>query len=612
MTPTFVPVLPETAPFTPEQRAYLNGFLAGLFSHAAVPNPGGTTPAPAPTSTAVRPLSIYFGTQTGTCETLAKRLAKEAGKHGFAATVHDLGKVTIAHLAAEKSVLVLTSTYGDGEPPDNAKTLWDTLQSDSAPRLNCLHYSVCALGDSSYSAFCGFGKALDRRLEQLGARRIHPRVDCDLEYEVGFSSWLAGALNALRSDSTPPVGSNLSDNPSFGAPTSPTSAVPPAPTGTPTASPTEPYGRNRPYPARLLTNRRLNRPGSDKDVRHFEMALGNSGLAYEAGDALAVHPQNDPALVAELLGVLGIGGEVSGALPDGGSAPLQEALLKHYEIAKIPRALWELLARRSGRAEWQRWLTVEAASELNQFLRGRDVVDLLRLCPEVKLSPSDLLSTLRKLPPRLYSISSSPKAHPGEVHLTVGAVRYESHNRKRLGVCSTFLADRVGPDTTVPVSVHTNKAFRPPAGELPLIMVGPGTGIAPFRAFLEERHATGAKGPNWLFFGDQKSSTDFLYQEELEGYFRGGLLTRLDLAWSRDQAGKVYVQDKMRAQAAELYRWLQDGAGFYVCGDASRMAKDVDAALHQVIETAGGRTPERAAEEVQTLKTQRRYLRDVY
>ena len=248
----------------------------------------------------------------------------------------------------------------------------------------------------------------------------------------------------------------------------------------------------------------------------------------------------------------------------------------------------------------------------SRYLWGRELLDLLLAFPTVKFTPGEFIGLLRKLQPRLYSISSSPKAHPGEVHLTVAAVRYESHGRKRKGVCSTFLSDRVGPDSPVPVFVHSNQAFRPPPGDKPMIMVGPGTGIAPFRAFLEDRQATGAKGQNWLFFGDQKSATDFLYRDELEGYFRDGLLTRLDLAWSREQAGKVYVQDKMRAQAHELYAWLEAGAGFYVCGDASRMAKDVEVALQTVIQQAGGKSQEQALGYVNRLKSEKRYLRDVY
>jgi len=590
-SPNYIPVLPESAPFTPEQRAYLNGFFAGLFSRTAA---GVATPAPA--AKPLAPLTILFGTQTGNAETLAKRIAKEAGKRGFAPTTHDLAKYPVTQLASERSLLVITSTYGDGEPPDNAKAFWEFLAGGGAPKLPDLRFSVCALGDTNYPQFCAFGKALDARLETLGAKRVHARVDCDVDYEAAFSAWLGAALGALVSDAGNAI---------------------PASSGPVVATATEPeavvrYDKKNPFPARLLTNRRLNAPGSGKDVRHFEIALHGSGLSYEVGDALAVVPQNDPALVAELLTALGATGEESVSGKNGDAVSLREALTSHYEITRIPKPLLEAFATRTGDDELKRVTSLTANGELTKFLWGREIIDLLLAHPAVKLAPAEFIGFLKKLQPRLYSISSSPKAHPGEVHLTVGAVRYESLGRARAGVCSTFLADRVTVETPVPVFVHSNKAFRPPAPEAPLIMVGPGTGIAPFRAFLEERRATGAQGKNWLFFGDQKSSTDFLYREELEAFRRDGLLTRLDLAWSRDQAEKVYVQQRMLEHAAELFAWLEAGAGFYVCGDASRMAKDVDAALHQVIEKAGGKTPEQAGDYVKSLKAAKRYQRDVY
>ena len=596
MNPSYVPVLPESAPFTPEQRAYLNGFLAGLFSHAPIGVPSAPTK---PVSVGLQSLSILFGSQTGNCESLAKRLAKEGSKQGFATTIHDLGKYSVVQLAGEQNVLILVSTYGDGAPPDNAKAFWDALQAPGVPQMGAVRFSVCAMGDTNYPKFCAFGKEVDRRLEQLGAQRIHPRTDCDVEYEVPFSTWMAGALRAFAAKTD----ANAPPTPA------PDAASLPA---HPDPAIQEAYSKKRPFPARLVTNRRLNGAGSEKDVRHFEIALGTSGLTYEVGDALGVLPQNDPVLVAEILAVLGASGTESVTIKDGLTGTLRGVLTQNLEITKAPKALLGTLAQKSGDAELIRLLTLEASADLTQFLYGRELIDFLSSYPAVKFAPQEFVDFLRKLQPRLYSISSSPKAHPGEVHLTVASVRYESHGRKRNGVCSTFLADRVGTETQVPIFVHANKAFRPPPGDRPLIMVGPGTGIAPFRAFLEERQATGAKGRNWLFFGDQKSSTDFLYQNELEVYFRDGLLTRLDVAWSRDQARKVYVQDKMRLHAGELYRWLEDGAGFYVCGDASRMAKDVDVALQELIQSAGAKTPEQAIDYVKQLKANQRYLRDVY
>lgn len=592
--PTYVPVLPESAPFTPEQRAYLNGYLAGLFSFAPV---GSSTPGPAPAPAAsLRPLTVVFGSQTGTAEKLARRIAKEAGQRGFAATVHDLANYPLTTLPAEQNLLVITSTYGDGEPPDNALAFANAIKSESASKLGRVRFAVCGLGDTNYAKFCGFAREVDERLAQLGAVRALPRAECDVEYEATFSAWLGRALGAFGDASSGAVSTGME-------------------TGTGAEKKSEPaagYSRQNPFPARLLTNRLLNGAGSEKDVRHFEFSLAGSGLNYEVGDALGVMPRNDPALVAEVLARLRASGDESVAGPGGLSMSLHEALTSAFEITRIPAALLAWMARRTGDSLLQRVAAPDANGELTQFLRGREIVDLLNAYPDVELTPAEFVSLLRKLQPRLYSISSSPKAHPGEVHLTVGAVRYESLGRRRQGVCSTFLADRVDAATPVGVFVHTNSAFRPPAADAPLIMVGPGTGIAPFRAFLEERRATGAQGRNWLFFGDQRSSTDFLYRDEISAYRTDGLLTRLDLAWSRDQAGKVYVQDRMKAESAELWQWLEAGAAFHVCGDASRMAKDVEAALLEIVQTAGQRTPDQAREYLQAMKSSRRYQRDVY
>lgn len=599
-----VPVIPESAPFTAEQRAYLNGFLAGLFSHAPVPT---TTTNGTPPQKALEPLAILFGSQTGNAEKLAKQVAKEAGKHGFTPTIHDMAKYETAQLASERHVLVVTSTYGDGEPPDNAKAFWEFLKSDAAPKLAGTRFSVCALGDSNYPKFCQFGKDVDARLEKLGGTRVQPRQDCDVEFEEAFARWLPAAVSALAQQNGGNQHSMISNQ-------SPAGPAPKAAQADPqnAGSPNTEHSKKNPFPARLLVNRRLNGEGSAKDVRHFEISLAGSGLNYEVGDALGVFPTNDPMRVDEVLRALDCDGEEAVTGKDGQPASLRLALLSHYDISRIPQPFLAAVAARSDDAGLKRLVSPEANGDLARFLYGREVIDLLLAHPGVKFTAVEFTGLLRKLQPRLYSISSSPKAHPGQAHLTVGAVRYESHGRKRGGVCSTFLADRAGPDTPVPVFVHTNKAFRPPAPDKPLIMVGPGTGIAPFRAFLEERRATGATGRNWLFFGDQHGSTDFLYREEIEAFHKDGLLARLDLAWSRDQAEKIYVQHRMLEHAAELWRWLEEGAGFYVCGDAGHMAKDVDAALHKAVETAGGKSTEQAAEYVRRLKAEKRYCRDVY
>ena len=622
----FVPVLPDSAPFTAEQRAYLNGFFAGLYSRGPV-RVGQPASASVP---ALTPLTILFGSQTGTAEGLARRLTRESGKHGFAATLHDLAKYPATQLASARQLLVVTSTYGDGEPPDNAKAFWEFLSGDSAPNLAEVRFSVCALGDTNYPKFCGFGKAVDERLEQLGAQRVSPRTDCDLDYEEPFARWMTGALGAMSGGREATVRSRRREEAENVEPRSIRLLTSAATTsgqncGLVTPEPVEPlrsadepraipaYSRSNPFPAPLLTNRRLNAPGSAKETRHFEFSLQGSGLTYEAGDALGVFPTNCPAMVGEIIQALGCRPTDPVPGTDGRTVSLHEALLSQYDITKIPSPFLKAMGARTGEVELLKLTSPDVNGELATFLWGREIIDLLLAFPAVRWAPEEFVKLLKKLQPRLYSISSSPKAHPGQVHLTTAIVRYQSLGRARQGVCSTFLAERVAPGGSVPVFVHSNHVFRPPAdSDAPMIMVGPGTGIAPFRAFLEERLATGAKGRNWLFFGEQHEARDFLYRDELETLRRDGPLTRLDTAFSRDQADKVYVQTRMLERARELFAWLEEGAHFYVCGNAKRMAKDVDAALHKVILRGGGKTEEQAAEYVARLKSERRYQRDVY
>jgi sulfite reductase (NADPH) flavoprotein alpha-component len=544
--------LPETAPFSLEQRSWLNGYLAGLLSadKLVVPNFGGATEAPA------IPLLLLFGSQTGTAEALAGRLAKEAKKHGFAARPMSMEDHAKINFGEEKRIAVITSTYGDGEMPDNAQAFWDMLKSDTAPRLEHCEFSVLALGDSNYAQFCQAGKNFDARLEELGAKRVQARVDCEVDYEDNAKFWFEGLMVGLSSTPSEKVG---------------------AATPTPDAAVEEKvtpvgFSKKNPFPARLKTNRKLNGEGSAKDTRHFEIVLEGSGLTYEVGDALGVVPSNCGEFVQEILDAAGLDGEQAVMTPSGVEKPLRLALTTDFDLKPFITEL-----------------------------------------PAQGISATDLAGKLKKMQPRLYSISSSPKAHPGEVHLTVGVVRFDVGGKRRKGACSTFLAERVHADTPVHVFVHASPSFKIPKDlTAPMIMVGPGTGIAPFRAFLEERRAIGATGQNWLLFGDQKSSTDFLYREELEGWQKDGFLTRFDTAFSRDQAEKVYVQTRMIERADELWAWLEAGGYFYVCGEAARMAKDVDAALHKVCEIAGKLDSEGAIAYVKNLKTQKRYCRDVY
>lgn len=592
-----IPTLPENAPFTPEQRAWLNGYLAGLLAS------GATASAGAPVETKPKqPLLIGFGSQTGTAEGLAKKLGKEAEKRGFLPRISELNKISPADLTKEGLFVIITSTWGDGDAPDNAVNFWTSLSADTAPKLETLSFAVLALGDKNYSEFCGAGKKFDERLVALGAKRLVTMGECDVDYEAVAKAWTDGIWPVLES-----TAATL-------APAAAPSAPAPVTEETAPVKETAKWSRNNPFPAVLKTNRRLNKEGSAKDTRHFEIVLDGSGLSYEVGDALGVMPKNDPVLIEELLAALGCNGDEQVKDAHGKDSTLHEALLSTYVITQPPPAFIKAAAEKANNAELLALLAADKKKELDAWLWGKDFVDVLRACAGAKFTAAEFTGFLRKLQPRLYSISSSPKAHPGEVHLTIGAVRYEGAGRAKKGVASCWLADRVElSETPVPVFVQVSHGFRLPSDlEKPVIMVGPGTGIAPFRAFLEERKATGATGKNWLFFGDQCKATDFLYDEELTAMQAEGFLTRLDLAFSRDQKEKIYVQTRMLENAAELWRWLEEGAHFYVCGDAKRMAKDVDAALQEVVEKAGGRTKEQAAEYVAKLKTDKRYQRDVY
>ena len=581
-----IPFIPENAPFSSEQRTWLNGFLAGLFSSSQTGVPAS---APANEPAPATPLLILFGSQTGTAEGLARKAAQKARSKGFVPAVRSADE--FEPLPSASHLLLITSTYGDGEPPDNAAGFWKFLSSAEAPRLEQLRYSVLALGDRNYPAFCKFGGDCDARLEALGALRAHPRTDCDVDGGAAAMAWMDAALQALQPAAMPS-----------------SEATPPGEACSPGAE--KAHSRTRPFPARLLTNRLLNAEESDREVRHFELQLEGSGLAYEVGDALGVFPSNCHELVADVLGFLACDGEEPA--PGDPATPLRLALLRNFDLVKPSQELLALIAQQSQSSLLPDLLRPEQAQRLREFLHGRDLRDLLSLSPS-GWTADTLVPLLKKLQPRLYSISSSPHAHPGEVHLTVAAVRYEAHGLGRKGVCSTFLADRAGADVPVPVFVQISHGFRlPPDPGTPIIMVGPGTGVAPFRAFLEERQALGAPGRNWLFFGAQHQNTDFLYREELDAWKSSGHLTRLSLAFSRDQAEKIYVQQRMREEGAELWKWLQEGAHFYVCGDASRMAKDVEAALQQIMETHGALSEEAASAYLRELRAQKRYQRDVY
>lgn len=583
-----IPYIPEDAPFNGDQKYWLAGFLAGLHSRLLVLEDK-QQPAAGTSAAATTQLHILYGSQTGNAEALAQTAAKSARAKGLVPVVQALGDVDLDVFATMRHVLIVTSTYGEGEMPDNAQLFWDAISASTAPRLEQMHFAVLAIGDTGYDGFCQAGKFIDMRLEQLGAKRVVDRIDCDIDFEEPSSEWLNSSMPQFAA-SAGSSGTVLESAPE--APVIPGS------------------NKSNPYAAALITNKRLSGEQSAKDIRHFEFDLSDSGLKYEAGDALGVIPVNEPSLVSLLLTQLNADYETP--VP-GFDRSLGDLLTYQFEISEPSRKLIEWVGQNTTNQELRHVLQHDDKDALGVWLWGKDTLDLLQLELTRTLAVPEFVALLRPLQHRAYSISSSSKAHPDQVHLTVASVRYHSGGRNRGGVCSTYLAERVRRGEKPAIFISPNKSFRVPANNsAPLIMVGPGTGIAPFRAFLQERQANGAQGKNWLFFGDQHQEHDFIYQDELLAWRDNGLLTRLDLAFSRDQEKKIYVQSRMLEQGAELYAWLQEGAYFYVCGDASRMAKDVDNALYEVVRQFGGLSTERAADYVDQLKKEKRYLRDVY
>ncbi|KVW38266.1 reductase [Burkholderia ubonensis] len=597
-----VPVLPASAPLAAPTRRWLDGMLAGLFSRAlpaqgepaaALAGARADSDAAAPGGVRIvrtRPkVVLLWASQTGNIESLTEDYATQLMNAGFEIRTTCMSDYPLASLAKAQYVLLMTSTFGDGDPPDNGSEFWDALRSEGAARLDGVHFAVLAFGDRNYDQFCGHGRRLDARLAELGAQRLSPRVDCDVEFQADADRWLERVVARIKEEDAV-----LHAVPAEGM----------IPSG---ALPTKAH----PAPSRLVANLRLNHAGAAKDTRYVSLSTEGASLEYEAGDALGVWPTNCPALVEELLELTALKADTPVTVGGVGELRLGDALARHFDITRPHPDTLGFIAARSANGTLNALLADERKADLKHWLWGQQLADVLHEYP-VELSGAELVGMLKRMQPRLYSIASSPKAHRDEIHLTVSAVRFHNGRRARKGVASTFLADRAE-DGRVPVFVQKSAHFRPPAsGDAPIVMVGPGTGIAPFRGFLHERQARGARGRNWLFFGEQHAQTDFYYRDELIAMRDSGFLTRLDLAFSRDQAEKVYVQDRMREHGAELFAWLEEGAHFYVCGDAARMAKDVDAALKAVVAAHGGMPDDKAGEYVARLAKERRYVRDVY
>lgn len=582
-------MIPPHAPFTPEQSASLSALLSGLTPEQNTWLSGFLAGRSPQQASAPANLTVVYGTESGNSEALADRTVKTAKKKGIKASMLNLADLNPADLAKHDNLAVIISTWGDGEPPEAAEGFFEAFTKEELD-LKGKRFTVCALGDTSYEKFCEMGKIFDERLEKFGAERITAREDCDVDFDDSYAAW-ADRLFAELGSSSVVVGDF----------------------GSVAAAPSVEYSKKNPFPSEVLDHVMLNGERSQKETIHVELSLEGSGLDYEAGDALAVVPHNCKEVAADLLKATGFSGSEEVELKGGDQTTVAEAFASQLDITALSRAIVKKYEALSPNADLAKLLGDDSKEEFKEWIWGRQIIDLVETYPIKDLTAQQFVSILRKLPPRLYSIASSPKAHPGEVHLTVAAVRYDGHGKTRKGVASTFLADEAKTGEKVSVYVHKNKNFRLPENdEAPIIMVGPGTGIAPFRAFVEERAERGAKGESWLLFGDQKYSYDFLYQLEWQDHLKEGNLTKLDVAFSRDQPEKYYVQDVMRENASELYAWLEKGASFYVCGDAERMAKDVHQALIDLIAKEGGKSVEEATEYVDQLKKDKRYQRDVY
>ncbi len=582
---------------TIEQQVWLSGYLTANLQSVTTKQ---ETPSEVAqfvlnkesTSNSERHITVLYGSETGNAQGLAEKLADRLVELNFNVKLSAMGDYKTKDLKKVEDLFIISSTHGEGNPPDNAISFHEFLHGRKAPQLEGVRYSVLSLGDASYEFFCQTGKDFDARLEDLGASRLVDRQDCDLDFDDTAESWMDHIIEQLSDAS-------LSEEK-----VTTTNTVP--------LTNDKRYSKTQPYEAEILENINLNGRGSNKEVRHIELQLEDYGEDYEPGDCLVVIPENDEKLVETLLNQLDWDAQTEVPINDKGDVlTVKEALQHHFEITKLTKPLLQKAAELFGNKTLAE--NVIDQDWIKSYVYGRDLIDLIQDFRPEKLEPEVLYQFLRKLPPREYSIASSYEANPDEVHITVGAVRYQAHQRERQGVCSIQLAERMEPGTSISVYLKKNPNFKFPFDKAtPVIMIGPGTGVAPFRSYLQAREELDLSGQTWLFFGEQHFTTDFLYQTEWQDWLKEGVLSKLDLAFSRDTEEKIYVQHKIEEQSKTFYEWLKNGAALYVCGDEQNMAKDVHKAIHQVLVKEGNMSDEEAETYLTQMKQDKRYQRDVY
>lgn len=581
-----VKLLNELLPqLTGEQRIWLNGFLSAPL---ATINPVVEEVTPI-VKTITKTVTILYGSQTGNSQGLAEKYASALKDNDVDVTISSLATFKPNNLKKVTNLLLIVSTHGEGDPPDQAIQFYEFLHSKRAPRLEHLHYSVLALGDRSYEFFCKTGKDFDEQFAKLGASHIVPRTDCDVDYDDTAAQWFSAVQQELLQQKDITVTSTSQNQ---------------------TAQRDTTYSRKNPFYAEVLENINLNGRGSNKETRHIELSIEGASFHFEPGDSIGIQPENDEKLVNALITALQFDPQTEVNVFEE-TLTLKDALQKKLEITVLSKPLLQKIGAYTVHQEFTKLL--EDSNSWKDYAKGRDLLDVVEDFAPFIWDAQQFVNLLRKIPARLYSIASSQKANSEEVHLTIGKVSYETNGRQRLGVCSGSVAERVQIGETLPIYVHKNPNFRLPEHEdTPLIMIGAGTGVAPYRAFLEEREELGVEGKSWLILGDQHFVTDFLYQTDWQRWLASGTLSQMHVAFSRDTDKKIYVQHKIEENAVAFYEWLEQGAVIYVCGDKKSMAADVDATIHRVIEQQGQKTPEEAKAFVNELKQQKRYQRDVY